>query len=72
MIFQNLPVQHFFSGIYTERQIIWIQIRPVVQTVCKRYKETTKVATSSLGARGAYHASPQDTLPMLNLQSRNI
>ena len=43
----------YLSGIPSECQIIWIQIRPDIlsgliwiQTVCKGYQQTTKVATS--------------------------
>ena len=45
------------SGIPSECQTVWIQIRPDVlsgliwiQTVCKGYKQMTKVATSGLNS----------------------
>ena len=46
-------LQKYLSGIPSECQTVWIQIKPGVlpgliwvQTVCKGYQQTTKVATS--------------------------
>ena len=51
--FQNYFFQKILSGILSECQTVWIQIRADilsaliwVQTVCKGYQQTTKVATS--------------------------
>ena len=51
--FQNLLFQKIISGTLTECQTVWIQIRTDilsvliwVQTVCKGYQQTTKVAAS--------------------------
>ena len=53
IFFLNQLFQKNLSGIPSECQTVWIQIRPDVlsnlirfQTVCKGYQQTTKVATS--------------------------
>ena len=51
--FQNEPFRKILSGTLSECETVWIQIRTDilsvlmwVQTVCKGYQQTTKVAAS--------------------------
>ena len=50
VFFQNQPFRKILSGKQSERQTIWIRIRPDkmsdlvwVQTVCKGYQQMTQV-----------------------------
>ena len=68
--FQNKLSQKIISGTLSECQTVWIQIRTVVlsvliwvQTVCKGYQQTTKVAASkeSVNLKSATYNLQQTT-----------
>ena len=56
--FQNLLFQKVLSGTLSQCQTVWIQIKTVIlliliwiQTVCKGYQQTTKVAAGKERAK---------------------